>query len=173
MELNQAIELIRTPHLINTMPQAWADLGAGSGLFARALAHLVGKDSTIYAVDKNASELQQIQAPIYVSIQAVKADFVNDVLNFSGLTGILMANSLHYVKDQQAFIHKMKPFFAADGRFLIVEYDTDNANPWVPYPLSFTSLTRLFKQAGYTTIEKISEAPSIYNNNNIYTAWIE
>ena len=173
MELNQAIQLIRTPHLDTVTPQTWADLGAGSGLFTRALAHVIGKNSIIYAVDRKAADLQQIQTPANISIRPIQADFVQDALNLSGLTGLLMANSLHYVKDQLAFINKMKPSFATGGRFLIAEYDTDTANPWVPYPLSFTSLTHLFSQAGYTTIEKINETPSVYNNNNIYTAWIQ
>lgn len=172
MELKQAIQLIRTPQLDHVSAQVWADLGAGTGLFTRALAQLVGENSTIYAVDRKAADLEQIRPTDHVTIQKVPADFIKDELSLQGLTGILMANSLHYVKDQPSFINKMKASFAGEGRFLIVEYDTDKANPWVPYPLNFISLTSLFTQAGYTTIEKINETPSRFNGNNIYAAWV-
>lgn len=172
MELKQAIQLIRTPHIEHASAQTWADLGAGTGLFTRALAQLVGENSTIYAVDRKDADLQQIRDTEHVTIQKMAADFIKDELNLQGLTGILMANSLHYVKDQPSFINKLKASFAGEGRFLIVEYDTDKANPWVPYPLSFASLTSLFEQAGYSTIEKISETPSRFNGSNIYSAWV-
>lgn len=172
MELKQAIQLINTPRLTHTAAQSWADLGAGTGLFTMALAQLIGENSAIYAVDRKAADLLQVPAATRVSIQNIQADFIKEELSLQGLTGVLMANSLHYVKDQLAFINKLKGLFAAEGQFLIVEYDTDKGNPWVPYPLSFQSLTSLFKQAGYLTIEKISETPSRYNGNNIYAAWI-
>jgi ubiquinone/menaquinone biosynthesis C-methylase UbiE len=172
MELKQAIKLIRTPHFDHVSAQAWADLGAGTGLFTRALSQLIGQHSTIYAVDRKAADLEQIKATDHVTIEKVPADFIKDDLRLQGLTGILMANSLHYVKDQLSFLNKMKASFAGEGRFVIVEYDTDKANPWVPYPLSFNSLTSLFTQAGYTLIEKINETPSKFNGNNIYAAWV-
>jgi hypothetical protein len=53
---------------------------------------------------------------------------------------------------------------------LLVEYDMDTANPWVPYPVSFTSLMQLFQELGYTTIQHLGELPSRYNRANIYAA---
>jgi ubiquinone/menaquinone biosynthesis C-methylase UbiE len=173
MELNHAIQLISTPSLDATTPQSWADLGAGTGLFTTALSTLIGKQSTIYAVDKSRSDLQQIKTAAEVSLKTIKADFIKDELQLPALNGILMANSLHYVKDQHNFLDKMKHTMKEGGAFLIVEYDTDRANQWVPYPLSFIKLKQLFHELKFTTIEKIGETPSRYNNNNIYAAWIQ
>lgn len=173
MELKQAIQLISTPHLDAATPQSWADLGAGTGLFTTALSHLIGKQSTIYAVDKSATGLQQIKTSADVSLKTIQADFTQDALQLPQLNGILMANSLHYVKDQYNFLDKMNHMMKEGGAFLIVEYDTDSANQWVPYPLSFIRLKQLFQELKFTTIEKIAEIPSRYNNNNIYAAWIQ
>jgi ubiquinone/menaquinone biosynthesis C-methylase UbiE len=172
MELKQAIELIRTPYLDNITPQTWADLGAGTGLFTRALAHLIGDNSTIYAVDRNGADLQQIQTPAQVSLKTLKADFTRDPLHLSGLTGILMANSLHFVQNKFSFIDKLRESMNPGGSFLVVEYDTNKANQWVPYPIEFTMLKQLFEEFGFETIEKIGQMPSRYNNNHIYAAWI-
>jgi hypothetical protein len=84
-----------------------------------------------------------------------------------------MANSLHYVRDKTAFIKNIERSFVQKGSFLIIEYDTEQANPWVPYPINFSSLKQLFNKAGYAVVEKISETPSAYGPRNIYSAWIE
>jgi hypothetical protein len=49
-----------------------------------------------------------------------------------------------------------------DALFLIVEYDMNNANRWVPYPLSFRYLKQLFQKSGYCLIEKLREYPSVF-----------
>ncbi len=49
-----------------------------------------------------------------------------------------------------------------DALFLIVEYDMNNANRWVPYPVSFRYLKQLFQKSGYGLIEKLREYPSVF-----------
>jgi ubiquinone/menaquinone biosynthesis C-methylase UbiE len=173
MELKTALTLINTPQLITDTKQVWADLGAGTGFFTQALARYLQPGSTIIAVDKGRNDLEKIPTPKGMNLQTIKADFTDSDLRLEGLTGILMANSLHYVKDKTAFIKNIERSFAGKGSFLIVEYDTEQANPWVPYPLSFQSLQKLFSAAGYSTIEKISTTPSAYGPRDMYAAWIQ
>ena len=66
-----------------------------------------------------------------------------------------MANSLHYVKNKTDLLKKIKTCLNANGCFLIVEYDMEAANRWVPYPISFSSLTKLFHDVGFSFVEKI------------------
>jgi SAM-dependent methyltransferase len=152
----------------------WADLGCGSGLFTLALATLLQPGSTIYAVDRQPKIRSQI-TPNQITIERIETDFVKHPLPLRDLDGILMANSLHYVKDKPTLIRTLR---AANLRpqpaFLIIEYDTDRPTPvWVPYPISFTSLANLFHAAGYSTITCLADHPSIYNRNKIYSAYIE
>ena len=173
MELKQAIALLQNPAIIKNDKQVWADLGSGEGLFSRALAELLATGSTIYAVDQNKSALQRIKQQEKVVIKPTYADFVKDDLALHDLNGILMANALHFVKDKTTLIKKLAGYCRREHCFLIVEYDTDTPNPWVPYPLSVGSLQRFFHQCGYTTVDKIHEVPSLYGRSKIYSAIIK
>ena len=173
MELNQAITLLQHPAIIKNDKQVWADLGSGEGLFSRALASLLAAGGTIYAVDQNKSALQRIKRQETVMIKPIYADFVKDDLAFHDLNGILMANALHFVQDKTTLIKKLAGYCRAEHSFLIVEYDTDTPNPWVPYPLSFISLKQFFHQCGYTSVDKIHEVPSLYGRSKIYSAIIK
>ena len=172
MQLAEAIALIRHDAVGATKAKRWADLGCGSGLFTRALASGQPPGSVIYAVDTDRTALTSIGSFNEVAIQPIRQDFVHTDWPFDTLDGILMANSLHYVPDKPAFIDKATRHLTATGGFLIVEYDSDRANPWVPYPLSYASLTQLFNKSGYSQVEKLHERPSLYGRANLYSAWI-
>ena len=151
----------------------WADLGCGNGIFTQALARLLSKGSIIYGIDKDRS-IKPGVTDGGVEIISKKSDFIEDDLEIGNLDGILMANSLHYVKDKPGFIKKMKTYLKPEGIFLLVEYDTaiPVAN-WVPYPVSFLALTKLFENAGYTRVKKLHERPSVYGRANMYSALVE
>jgi SAM-dependent methyltransferase len=171
MQLTEAIELIRTNYLEEQKkPSVWADLGCGSGLFTRALGHFLKQGSLIYAIDKNNSLKPEITTN-GVQIKPLQADFVKDALNLKNLTSILMANSLHYVKDKISFLERCKDYLAEDAHFLIIEYDTDiPVFRWVPYPVSFSSLVILFKRIGFSSSLKLGERASAYRRGNMYAA---
>jgi hypothetical protein len=98
-------------------------------------------------------------------------DFTNESWPFADLDGILMANSLHYVADQAAFIRACEPRMTSRRRFLIVEYDTSEASRWLPYPVSQVRLTGLFERAGYS-ITVLRSRPSVYRRASLYAAVI-
>src|SRR3990172_2730429 len=59
MDHNDHVNLLRPANL--NQGGAWADLGAGSGVFTLALRELVGLDAIIYAVDKDQSALRELE----------------------------------------------------------------------------------------------------------------
>jgi ubiquinone/menaquinone biosynthesis C-methylase UbiE len=151
--------------------EKWVDLGCGNGLFTNALAEFLAQGSKIYAIDKTYQYLESGNTA--VDIQFIYSDFENVSFEFKDLDGILMANSFHYVSDQEKLIHNLLQCLKPDGKFIIIEYDTQNSNPWVPFPISFKKLKELFAVFGLNKIEKLGERKSIYRGDMMYSAVIK
>jgi len=171
MELSTAITLIKKGVTRSKEAQVWADLGAGTGLFTMALSTLLPDGSTIYAVDKDRNAMGNIVIPSHkVILKKIAMDFVNDPLETEHLDGLLMANALHFVSDKLSFLKKVKKTLKPSAKILIIEYDREKSNPWVPYPISHRSLEQLAHDLENASIEKIGSTPSKYNEANIYSA---
>jgi ubiquinone/menaquinone biosynthesis C-methylase UbiE len=172
MEQKEAVNLIRKAISPSNEVQAWADFGCGvDATFTNALAQLLPYGSHIYAVDKAVPQRRTVMGS-NVSVDFIKADFEKSDFRFSNLNGILMANALHYVEDQKSFIRGLGKYLSADKKFLIIEYDTDAANRWVPYPIGFLKLRELFMQLTGEEAAKIAEHKSIFGQGNLYVAVI-
>ena len=173
MRLPDAIALITASGVGALGPTTWADLGCGAGTFTLALADLLATGSIIHAMDRDASALKQIPTSRKgVRVETHRGDFTKQPWPFLDLDGILMANSLHYVEDQPAFIRTCEPRMTHPKRFLIVEYDTNNANRWVPYPIDRARLTALFSAAGYAPVKVLQSRPSVFRRAPLYAALI-
>lgn len=162
MTHREALALIDTPYLRSKTPTRWADLGCGSGTFTLALADLLAPGSTIEAIDLEPTIRAQTTNK-NVTIHPRTADFTK--LDLSAFDGILMANSLHYVKDQRHFLSRLQ------GTLLLVEYDTDRPVPrWVPYPLSYNNAVTLLAATGHPNIQKLGTHPSAFGRSELYAA---
>jgi ubiquinone/menaquinone biosynthesis C-methylase UbiE len=161
MKQSDAIALIQNA-ITTDQAQHWADLGCGSGTFTFALNSILPTGSYITAIDKQTQNLP---------LDFLKADFAKDDLPLSNLNGILMANSIHYIRDKTKLIKKLEAYFSANPAFLIVEYDTTRFNPWVPYPINYQNLQKLFTELGYSSINKVAEIPSRFGGR-MYSAHI-
>jgi hypothetical protein len=73
-----------------------------------------------------------------------------------------MANALHFVErgQQVALIRQLRAYLKAEGRFILIEYDVDHGNCWVPNPLSWQSWEKLAAQAGFTQTKFLARKPS-------------
>ncbi len=155
MNHNDHVNLIKPAFLDETPNASFADFGAGSGAFTLALREVLGVSATIYAVDKDKSSLRELENSYAACFHStsnlivMQADF-SKPLNLPPLDGILMANSLHFFKDRVKVLQHVKSFLKPNGKLIIVEYNVDKGNIWVPYPFSFATFGKLTKEAGFT-----------------------
>ncbi len=144
---------------------SWADLGSGSGAFTLALREVLGAATTIHAVDKDRSSLEQLKQAYQArfgsteNLQTQVGDFSRAV-DLPPLDGIIAANSLHYFKDRVKILKHIKSFLQPNGKLIVIEYNVDSGNPWVPYPFSFKTFGQLATQAGFTEPHLLATHPS-------------
>jgi len=172
MKSEAALQLIEEGVERTATKQIWADLGAGNGVFTHALSTLLHDGSTLYAIDMNAGRMESIKVWQQIVLKKIQADFVGDAWKTEPLTGALMANSLHFVKDKESFLRKLKEKLIPQGKLIVIEYEMERGNTWVPYPAGFKKLSEIVKQAGFSSIRKLKEVPSVYDNRMIYSAVI-
>lgn len=170
MELSTAIRLIEGGVLKSNQPQRWVEFGAGDGMFTRALASVLSSGSSITAIDQNAASLRSIHWGFDKVILKTKVGDFTSMTWQEHFDGVLMANALHYVRDQLAFLTNVKAILSTTGRILVVEYERKQSNPWVPYPITFEKLKETGVSSGFSAIKKLEEAPSVYDNASIYSA---
>jgi ubiquinone/menaquinone biosynthesis C-methylase UbiE len=144
----------------------WADLGAGEGAFTFALAELLGPGAHITAVDKDAGAMRSIEAEMGrrapgVTVELKVADFRRDI-GLAGLDGIVMANSLHFVRDKQPVVESLRRMLRPGGTLIVVEYGSDRGNLWVPHPFSYATWEKIAAQAGFTGTRLLRTIPSRY-----------
>ena len=146
---------------------AWADFGAGSGAFTLALCELIGPDAIIYAVDKDRARLNELETSYRArfddsqNLHILATDFSRSI-ELPLLDGIVMANSLHYFKDKEKILRQVRTYLKPNGILLLVEYNVDKGNMWVPYPLSFESFRALAPRAGFSEPRLLAKHPSSF-----------
>lgn len=164
----EALELIREGVL--SPAGVWADLGAGSGVFTRALAELLGEEGRVYAVDRDAGVLAlESNRPGHARVLPQRADFTRS-LALEDVDGILMANALHFVRDQQGVLSRLLSYLRPGGCFLLVEYDQEAGNPWVPYPISWKRFLTLAHLVGLRDVRQVGRRRSRFGHRELYTA---
>jgi trans-aconitate methyltransferase len=163
-----AVALIAGAGLDASAPSTWVDLGSGDGTFTVALADLLAPGSVIHAVDRDRGTLAHMPEHPLVRIETHVDDFASDPWPTAITDGILMANSLHYMDEQHEYLRRFAARLTSRGVFLFVEYDTDRASPWVPFPVSRRALERLFD--GWGDVRFLGTRPSAFRRASLYAA---
>jgi ubiquinone/menaquinone biosynthesis C-methylase UbiE len=157
------VELLRPADL--SQGGVWADLGAGAGAFTMALRELVGSEAVIYAVDADAPRLQDLKQEYGKrfgdtdNLHLMPAD-LSKRPETPPLDGVLMANALHFFDNKEPLLRAIRTLLKPGGLLLLVEYNVDQGNMWVPYPLSFESFRELAPRAGYSEPALLATHPS-------------
>jgi len=71
-----------------------------------------------------------------------------------------MANALHFVKDKAPVFAFVRSYLRPGGTFVLVEYDADRGNLWVPHPISYTTWLAVAPGAGFSEARLLGRVPS-------------
>ena len=164
MDHNDHVNLLRPANL--KQGGIYADFGAGGGAFTLALRELVGINAEIFAVDKDKRALEELREEFLARTNSidhltlVPVDFSRSFDLPLKLDGIVMANSLHFFKDKEKILHHVQKFLKPNGALIIVEYNVDSGNMWVPHPLTFETYRTLAPHAGLSEPRLLAKVPS-------------
>lgn len=153
----------------------WVDLGSGSGAFTLALADLLGPSGEIYSVDQDPNALREQERAMRsrfpsTAVHYLHADFTKH-LDLPVLDGIVMANALHFQKhsDKDPVLRKVLDYLRPGGRLILVEYNVDRGNMWVPYPISYPTWETIAARNGFVATRLLATVPSRFLGE-IYSA---
>lgn len=153
--------------------EVWADFGSGQGAFTFALAELLWPEGEIYSVDKDRRGLQRQEQAMVNRFPGLKVHYLernfSQPIELPPLDGLVVANALHFYKKKDAIIQLLRSYLRSGGRFIVVEYNTDKGNHWVPHPFSYQSWRELADRNGLVRTEMLQTAPSSFLGE-IYSA---
>jgi ubiquinone/menaquinone biosynthesis C-methylase UbiE len=162
--LNKARILLRPA--VEGRGGAWADLGCGDGIFTYLLGTLLQPGSEIYAVDKNRDRLLALRRNLAeqearVATHSILADFTR-ALSLPPLDGLLLANSLHFVRRKKPVLEPLVRLLKPGGRLVVIEYNTNRGNYAVPHPLDETQFLFLAGAMELRDARIVARAPSSF-----------
>src|SRR4051794_12941125 len=144
----------------------WADLGAGWGAFTLALADLIGPGGHIRAVDRDARALRDLASALAarfpaVALETIVADFSRP-LPLPQLDGVVVANALHFLRpaERETTLGLIRGYLRPGGRLIIVEYNIERGNPWVPHPFTYPTWEEMARRAKFTGTRLLARRPS-------------
>jgi SAM-dependent methyltransferase len=153
---------------------AWADVGAGTGTFTRALAELIGPQGTVLAIDRERSSIAELTRiagrtdRTAARVSALRGDMhdLSAILELQrlDLDGVLFANVLHFTGEPEAVLARAAERLRPDGRIVVIEYDRRTPNPWVPHPLPFDRLADVAGHAGLGAPTEVARRPSAFHS---------
>ena len=144
----------------------WLELGAGRGAFTLALVDVLGLDADVTALDRDVAALRGLADAVEArfpgrAIRTLEADFRHELpVDLGDFDGIVAANALHFAPDVPRIVTRLAGRLRPEGRLVVVEYDADHGNPWVPYPFSFATWARRAADAGYRDARLLHRVPS-------------
>lgn len=167
MTIDDAAALIRPG--VPAAGGTWADLGAGSGTFTRALARILGPLGVVYAVDRDFGALAALHVlaarrqPADARVAPVRGDLTAP-LALPPLDGALLANALHFVPaaEQAAALARVASYLRPGAPLAVVEYESRSPSRWVPFPVSPARFSALAAEAGFGAPVRIGARPSAY-----------
>jgi ubiquinone/menaquinone biosynthesis C-methylase UbiE len=145
-----------------------ADIGAGTGYFARRFAK-VASGGTVFAVDLEPNMLRYVakraRSEGQTNIVPVLAVPDSPMLPPRSVDVIFICNTIHHIENRAAYYAILKESLAPGGRLVIVDFRKDAAIAEGPPPemrLDRKELERELAEAGFHVSEELAFLPDQY-----------
>ena len=117
--------------------------------------------SRLFAAVEHGTVGGYLGATTVTTVHYLTADFTQP-LDLPILDGIVVANALHFQRyaAQEQVVQQFKSHLRPDGRLIVIEYNVDRGNHWVPYPLSYQSWVKLARTCGFGHTQLLAERSS-------------
>jgi ubiquinone/menaquinone biosynthesis C-methylase UbiE len=138
-----------------------ADIGAGSGYFARRFAHHAGK---VYAVDIDRKLLKMAAEGAPPNLETVLADADDPRLPDRKVDTIFFCNVLHHIENRAAYYEKLKQALKPGGRIVMIDFYKKKlpVGPPERMKLSEEEVTAELAAAGFRPAKKFDFLPYQY-----------
>ena len=138
-----------------------ADIGAGSGYFAR---RFVEHASKVYAVDISADLLKIAANGAPKNLVTVLASEDDPKLPSSSVNLVFICDVLHHIENRPAYYQKLKTALKPGGRIVNIDFYKKDlpVGPPVPMKLSEEQVIDEFKAAGFKLARKHDMLPYQY-----------
>jgi len=132
-----------------------ADIGAGSGYFAFRLAHHVGENGRIYAVDINPDmivymnrRIRDLQLRNVVTVLAVPDD---PLLPDASVDRFFICDTWHHIANQKQYLALMKKMLRPGGQIIMIEFHKQElpVGPPVEMKVAREDLVRQMETNGF------------------------
>jgi len=127
----------------------------------------------IHSIEQDRSALAQQERSLRerfpnAIVHYYPADFTRPI-DLPPLDGIVMANSLHFHRAKEPIVQLLKSYLYSQGYFILVEYNIEQGNSAVPYPISYRQWEDLAQRSGFAHTQLLKTRPSRFLKE-IYSA---
>ncbi len=147
---------------------AVADVGVGTGFFARRMAKLVGAEGVVYGVDVQPEMLELLRD--YSSRDGV-AEIVKPILGEDNTTNlpdasvdwILLVDTYHEFQDSKAMLADMRRALKPDGKVALIEYRLDGETAKhikAEHRMSIKQVLSEWNPAGFELVDLLEFLPA-------------
>ncbi len=138
-----------------------ADIGAGTGYFARRFAHHAGK---VYAVDIDEKLLAMVRAKAPANLQTILAAPDDPHLPPHSVDMVFFCDVLHHIENRPAYCVKLAKILKPGGRVVVIDF-YKKALPVGPpesMKLSDEQVITEFQNAGFALSKRLDILPYQY-----------
>ena len=144
-----------------------ADIGSGSGYFTLRLAHHVGANGRVYAVDVNPDMIRHLNGRVrdmgVLNVSTILAP-PNDPLLPQPVDRFLIVDVWHHVEDQAGYLALMKKRLKPGGQVVMIDFHKKElpVGPPVDMKIAREDLLKQMQAAGFRLVKEHTFLPYQY-----------